>query len=294
MIAFLNKPYPYDAFSLKEIRENFFIGLFIFLFLLIFKPFGINEWETDHKILKLLGFGFVSFLGPTLVQLVLSFFSSSSEWEDSWKVWKEILIIVIIIVLIALGNLVLANFYEIGSFNISEFIRILTLTCLVGLFPVVVTIALKHQRFQSMNKKRAEEIDKEIEKREARKKETLVTEKSTSRLQFIADNNKDILEIFLQQLLYVESADNYCNIVFLSENKIQKKMLRGSLKRFESQITESSVIRCHRSYLVNIFNVVRIAGNAQGYRLSFKNSEITLPVSRNYGKAILERLRSGN
>lgn len=292
MIDFLNKPYPHDSFSLKDIRTNACIGIFIFLFLIVFSPFGINEWETDHKILKLLGFGFVSFLVPSVFQLLLALLFSNSSWLDNWKIWKEILAILVILIFIAFGNMFLAYLYGLSYFYLNQFIPVLTITCLIGLFPVTASVVFKHQKFLSLNKKTADEIDEEIEKRNTRETIQAPATIPSRLLIFIAENNKDTFELFPRQLLYIESADNYSTIFFIENNKKKKELIRSSLKRLESQITEASVLRCHRSYIVNIANVAHIEGNAQGYRISFKEVEDTIPVSRNYGKIILERLKS--
>jgi DNA-binding LytR/AlgR family response regulator len=96
-----------------------------------------------------------------------------------------------------------------------------------------------------------------------------------------------------EELLFIESADNYSNIVFYRNNKVNKQLLRGSLKRIESQITFPFIVRCHRSYIVNLKMINHIKGNAQGYRIDFKvELKDTIPVSRNYSKALFERLES--
>ena len=112
-------------------------------------------------------------------------------------------------------------------------------------------------------------------------------------LVLIAENEKDRLELKSEELLYIESADNYSTIVFTKNNKITIHLLRGSLKRIESQITFPFILRCHRSYIVNLKQINHIKGNAQGYRIEFK-AELrdTIPVSRNYSKALFERLES--
>jgi DNA-binding LytR/AlgR family response regulator len=51
-------------------------------------------------------------------------------------------------------------------------------------------------------------------------------------------------------------------------------------------------MRCHRAFIVNTKNVSHIEGNAAGYRLSLKSTENKIPVSRNYGPAITEKLKA--
>jgi DNA-binding LytR/AlgR family response regulator len=109
----------------------------------------------------------------------------------------------------------------------------------------------------------------------------------------IAENEKDRLELKPEDLLYIESADNYSNIVFLKEGTISRQLIRASLKRLETQIAVPYIIRCHRSYIVNIRQAKDVSGNAQGYRIGFKPAGVDpVPVSRNYGKEVLAHLEA--
>jgi DNA-binding LytR/AlgR family response regulator len=113
-------------------------------------------------------------------------------------------------------------------------------------------------------------------------------------LVLMAENEKDKLDLNPNNLFYIESSDNYSTVIFLNDDhKVSKKLLRGSLKRIESQITFPFIVRCHRSYIVNLKQINHIKGNAQGYRIEFK-SELNdaIPVSRSYSKALFERLES--
>jgi len=294
MTDFFNRSYPHEPFSVKNIRGNLGIGLFISFFLIVFQPFEINEWETNYKILKLLGFGFVSFLFCSLVQVLLVFLFSKNSLADNWKVWKEILIILLIVVSITFGNMLLANLYRLSHFYFSQFIYVLTITFLTGIFPIIASVAFKYQKFLSMNKKMAREIDQEIESRKARESTSSSSVLSNERIILIAENNKDTFELFSRQLLYIESTDNYSTIFFMTDGKKKKELIRASLKRLETQITTPLIARCHRSYIVNLSNAAHITGNVQGYRITFNGTEDTIPVSRNHGKDILERIKAMN
>ena len=116
--------------------------------------------------------------------------------------------------------------------------------------------------------------------------------KEIPKLVFIAENEKDKTELFPDQLLYIESADNYSNIVFTEEAKVKKQLIRSSLKRMESQIKDENILRCHRTFIVNLKNVKNIEGNAAGYKLSFDQDGYFVPVSRSFGTKILEKLKS--
>ncbi len=56
---------------------------------------------------------------------------------------------------------------------------------------------------------------------------------------------------------------------------------RISLIQFENQLSAyPNIFRCHRAYLVNMFKIEKVTGNSQGYLLSFRESDLKVPVSR--------------
>ena len=69
----------------------------------------------------------------------------------------------------------------------------------------------------------------------------------------------------------------------IDENKLKKVTHRVTLSSFEIQLKEvSSLVRCHRSYMVNLNKVKNISGNAQGLKLELINHSEIIPVSRKY------------
>jgi hypothetical protein len=299
MFSFLKKPYPYYSFSFRDVYSNFLIGCFVAFFLIVFQPFGVSIWKTDYKILKLLGFGFVSFICPLIFRFISTSIFKKQNPEETWTVWKETLGLLLVLVFIAFGNLCYGNLIRISHVNFQELLLALMATFLLGLFPITANVLLKYNRFVTLNQKDAELMEAEVIDFQNRVevespiiKENQVDLKEDL-LILIAENDKDRFELKPEELLFIESADNYSNIVFYRNNKVNKQLLRGSLKRIESQITFPFIVRCHRSYIVNLKMINHIKGNAQGYRIDFKvELKDTIPVSRNYSKALFERLES--
>ena len=269
-------------------------------FLIVFQPFGVSIWQTDNKLLKLIGFGLVSFICPLIFRLISAVILKNKKPEETWMVWKEMLGLMLVICFIAFGNLCYGNFIGISHFNLQELSLALTATFLLAIFPITANVALKYNRFVVLNQKDAELMEAEVLDFQHRTEieppitndipETQVKEEL---LVLIAENDKDKLELKPEELLFIESADNYSNVVFYRNGKLNKQLLRGSLKRLESQITLPFIVRCHRSYMVNLKLIHHIKGNAQGYRIEFKNNlSETIPVSRNYSKVLFERLES--
>jgi DNA-binding LytR/AlgR family response regulator len=65
-------------------------------------------------------------------------------------------------------------------------------------------------------------------------------------------------------------------------------MLRNTLRTMEDELREESVIRCHRSYLVNIEKVKLIRREKDGLSLELDSiPACTVPVSRTYMHDVL-------
>jgi len=272
MFAFLHKPFPGSGFTKKTVLSNFLIGCFIAAFLIIFQPFEINLWVTENKILKLAGFGLVSFLAPLTVVAIQYTVFSKRITEDSWTVWKEIIAIIMVIIFVALGNLFYGNLLGIFPMSLNGFFGIFISTVLIGFFPVTLHVILKQNRLSKRNEKHANVINEQLnqEKPEHSTKEINpepmpVEPVIEPKLIFVSENEKDKIELYPLQLLFIESADNYSNIVYHEDSNLKKQMIRSSLKRLESQYSSNYILRCHRTFIVNLKNVKSIEGNAAGY-----------------------------
>ncbi|MFL5754313.1 MAG: LytR/AlgR family response regulator transcription factor, partial [Bacteroidia bacterium] len=107
---------------------------------------------------------------------------------------------------------------------------------------------------------------------------------------FIAENEKDKITLAADELIYVESADNYSTVYYKEKKAVRKSLLRSSLKRMEAHINNRNIKRCHRSYIVNLMHVTKIEGNAAGYYLIIEGIEQSIPVSRNYASNVLAEM----
>jgi hypothetical protein len=288
IIHFLKQPYPFDSNIKKVIKRNALIGCFVAFFLIVFQPFGTANWHDEYKTVKLLGYGLVALVVPTLLHWIHIQLQKPEDIEENWQVGKEILLMLLIIIFITLGNMVYATSLGMGRYSINSFISFFFVVLVIAFFPIVAGVLLRYNHFRGLNQKAASELEQNLQDLQQQHEG-----ENQQQVSLIAENEKDTINLIINDLLYIESADNYSNIVFWKNNKIEKVLLRGALKRFEQQLAHYSFIqRCHRSYIINLEQVEHISGNAQGYRMSLKNYDsIIIPVARNYGATILRQLK---
>jgi DNA-binding LytR/AlgR family response regulator len=84
-------------------------------------------------------------------------------------------------------------------------------------------------------------------------------------------SNKQLKKIFLKDILFVESMENYVTVITLSS----KEIVYATLKFFSEQLPANYFLQVHRSYIVNTKHIQSIEGNT----LHIANYEI--PVARN-------------
>lgn len=297
MFRLFNQPYPADYAPMRELRKAALIGLFVGLFLLTFQPFGLNIWETDSKPLKIMGFGVVTFVITAFNFIIWPRLFPTLFAEESWTVGRKILFVTTDILLIALAN----RFYlELlmgpGENSGLSWSGMILVTFLLSLFPVTGLVVLDYITQLKKYSRAAAELSVHAPAPDsAHKVQTSANESSSlpdSLLTLIADNEKDRLTLPTDELLFIESSDNYCTVVYLKNGQQIKPLLRSSLSRLEKQIAQPHVVRCHRSYVVNLNRVERVTGNAQGYKLHLTGGQLQVPVARQYNETLIAELKA--
>ena len=107
----------------------------------------------------------------------------------------------------------------------------------------------------------------------------------------IFSDTSETLRFNLPDLLFIEADDNYSTVYWSDKNGIQKKLLRANLKNIETQLDNDFIIRCHRSYIVNVHAISSVTGNTNGYKLRIRDTEQAIPVARQKGKEVMEKIR---
>jgi len=104
---------------------------------------------------------------------------------------------------------------------------------------------------------------------------------------FYDEKNELRISIKRNNLLYIESADNYVNIWYMNKGQLTKFMLRNSLKAIEESLADTSVLRCHRSFIANFELVKVIRRQKDGIYLEFGIEKVRdIPISKTYNEKV--------
>ncbi|MCI1648473.1 MAG: LytTR family transcriptional regulator [Bacteroides sp.] len=106
---------------------------------------------------------------------------------------------------------------------------------------------------------------------------------------FYDEKNELRLSVKRDNLLYIESADNYVCIWYLNKGIVSKFMLRNSLKTIEESFIKTNVQRCHRSYMVNFDQVKVIQRRKDGMYMDLGVDRVPdIPISKTYSEKVIQ------
>ena len=123
-------------------------------------------------------------------------------------------------------------------------------------------------------------------------RQTHVVEDVPEEMYNFYDEKGDLkLSVKPDMVYFIEAADNYIMVYYLNAGKLEKLMIRNSLKNIEWRFRDRGLIRCHRSYIVNI-RLVKLFRRQDGeVLLDFGDEKIPhVPVSKGYGESVMAML----
>ena len=160
---------------------------------------------------------------------------------------------------------------------------------LVSLAPVVILVTLDTRK--STNKLLHTLIEKN------KKITSLLTaseEQNTPFEVFTSENKSEIIKLRIDDLVLIKSADNYIEILYKDNEKLQLRLIRNTLKNIEAQLKKySEFIRCHRTYIINKKFVLDFTRGYTGYRLRLTGYNEQIPVSRQYLLMVKDAIATG-
>lgn len=96
------------------------------------------------------------------------------------------------------------------------------------------------------------------------------------------------LSIRPDMVYYLESADNYVTIHYIDGGKVDKMMIRNTLKNIEWRFRDKGLIRCHRSYIINIQKVSVIRRQDNDVVVAFSDARVPMiPISKGYSDLVM-------
>ena len=284
--TFFQKVPKYLLEKRSQIIMVLFVSIFAVAFINIFQPFGSDTWIDNNKITTT-----TYFLWSTLlvsIGMIVVAISRVIMYNFSRKPSHNITILkyigwVFIELLLLSGAFTLLALIVKGNLNLTTddpmeiYVNAIKNTIYILFIPYIICILF----FSYQNNK--------IKLKE------LMGENlgfKSSNLISIRDSRGILqLSVAKENLLYIESADNYICIWYQKGEVLKKKLLRITMKEISEQLADTSIVRCHRSYLINLdlVKVMRREKENMFLELGVPNVK-EIPISKTYGEAVLRRL----
>lgn len=269
-----------DAPSLsrrERLHAIWMTGVFLYFFLLFFQPFGVNNYDPSEKITGTLIFALSLFMGGSSSVLVLNelvvypLFKPKRRIDQiAWFLWNYILLTGSSYIIYN----ILGGWHDLSWASFGEFLINFAVMCILPLVAIIVYLSNRSLR-KSLSTAYQYPGKAGI---------------SNDVIRLFAENEKDALVVKIQNILYIESSDNYVEVHVLEDGIKTKSLLRQSLKRIEEQSLHPALFRCHRSFIINLLHVDRIEGNRNKLVLKLAYHESSFPVARSVIDTLLDRM----
>lgn len=276
MIDFQKALPPYLNEKRNIVRLILFTSLFALVFINIYSPFGVDKWFNLTN-LQFLTYSSLIILAGVLVVVVSRIIMFQVCKRHIINIWEYLLWIFTEVFFMALFYALFEKLFLDDKRIFSDLVKLSARnTTLVLLLPYSVLWLY----FSWRDKK--EQIDRLAD---------VQSFPANARNMIPFYDDKGILKFSIKKenLLYLESAENYVNICYLNKGNVSKYLLRDTLKKIEESFSGTEIIRCHRSYMVNFDKVKVIRKDKDGLKLELDNPlVIDLPVSKTYVNSVMQ------
>lgn len=282
-----------SSFSFKNtIKRDVAFSLFLTVFLVVFRPFGLDVYRLD-RIYVFLGYGLVTLTTTVFNDFLIHAFFSDFFIKNKLRVYHRILLYLWHFLCLGATNFLFAIYLDAFPLNMLSFFKIQLYVILCASVPLTMYLLLKQNYLTEGNFSEANKIAIELDSKINNSSKNF--DLNETPILFYSENLKESLTVLPSNILYLISQDNYVEFFWRDEMGVHKKLLRNSLQFYETQLAEDShFFRCHRSYIVNLNKVESVSGNSQGYLLSVKGLEDKIPVARSKGKDLKNALHREN
>lgn len=243
------------------------ISLLVYFFLAIFQPFGTYTFQHNYKYLLLLAYPLIAFSFFYIGDLIVYKFLSKCIWNWEKEIYKNILVLFACSLSSYLYLITIINH---SAFSLIALMYMVLFTFVIGVPICAINLLAKFILLRNSEVDHTGDIPNS----------DILNGINVSFV--ISPDSGDQIRLTRKGFCYAQSEGNYSLLFYLVNGKIQRKLVRLSLKNLEDQIGHESIFRCHRSYIINSNLIEKKEGNSQGFKLSLNHIDGKIPVSRAY------------
>ena len=258
---------PFPRLPLQRyLTISFVIAFTVSFILMVFQPFGTSNFKHPNKHLILAGYGIVIFITMAIFYF-LSLHVVHKNKAERWNIVLETMDVFLATIL----SLLACYFYFLQIFNqpfaSNHFFYFLFNAATVALLPVIGCLGYLYFQWKDV---RRSSLEKATENQ------------SEHALKLILGNNKsDQVEVSSDEIILAQAQSNYVMLYVQKNEKVQRHILRSTLKQIKEQLDEHLFLQAHRSYIINKSRIQSISGNKSKAQLQLDGFDKNIPISRN-------------
>ena len=284
------------------------IVLFSVIFLITYQPFSLAMWFSSSDMVSML-FTLLFFVAAVVI-LILSRFIMY-KLQDRYVLTLAQYICWLtgeVVAITLLYTFVTYRYFDSSGLTITD-ISARTLFCVATILAVpnimISFYAAYRTKCEELDaslyelKRLGEEYNRllnetEVERRVSEMLPKGDTQTKSPRMVRFYDNGGTLrLTIDVNALYYLESEDNYINVHYKHNDKILSYLLRCKTSTIEKSLEGSSMVRCHRSYIVNTGKIRFMGEEHRMHFVTLDDESIKrIPVSKSYYPTLLSSLNT--
>lgn len=259
--AWMNQPFTLLDKKRNQLVLIFSVGLFGFFFLYLYNPFNLTRWfaggDWEHFLI-FLKFSLLAVCSLLLMELGVRPLLKLCQFTHLTFL---LFLLGELLVFSLLMFLLFEHITSLPAGGFEDFIDIMRYTTLILIIPYAsVLFYFHHQQAISRLPSMANHL-----------------------LHIKDENNKLQLAIDQDQVLALFAADNYVTVYYSKQDALAKELVRTSLKKLEKELSNTALLRCSRSAMVNVKNIRAFKTVSRQLTLEIENMpETPVTVSRNY------------
>lgn len=262
----MNKKYPFDP----SIKHHFIItiglAIWIFIFLYFTEPLDVNEFNDLEKLIYLPLYGLlgaICYLIFLPVQQYL-YFKNGKNWYVKTEVFFFLIFVLVSTIIARLFYLYVVVLGEPNPYSLFYHLKTVLIPAFLTILPIILFGRYAFGKYKN----------KKIE---------------AQKIQISGEGNYEGLRLFENDLICIQSSDNYIEVFYLMGEDVKKTLIRNKLSVIANDFT--TLLRTHRSYIVNPYHFLQFKSE-KGKLFILLNYNIQIPVSKTYQKEVKNALNS--
>ena len=258
---------------------SFSIGLFLYFFLIAFLPFGVNNYNPNHTYTFEFLYEIGQYIPITILTSLINEFGIKPLFRGrfsyafiiGWTIWS----------LLFLGLIMFVTYNYQGDWHdwkLSSVFGFVADVSKVLIFPMVGTFFyFRYKALQEKYDAFLTNIDNSIDDKRM--------------IHFTGQGTNDKISMMVADFIYAKAQDNYIELHYLKNGQNSRFLIRSSLAGLNDSLDYGFLIRCHRSFMVNLYNVSSIKGGRNDLRITMSHADEMIPVSKTFVDDTLEGLK---